>query len=170
MIPLSSATSGGLTWSRLSRTRSYELKVNDQVVGTLQHPSFWSSSFVAESQSGRWIFRRGGWFGAGSEILDSSSQQQLATFKSVWGGSGTLTFSDGQQFQLECNGWRRPVWSVVGKGGETVLRLHTREKTVDGPNVGSVPDTRLSVLIMFTWYRVLQAEEDAAATAVAAAS
>jgi hypothetical protein len=170
MNPLSSATSSGLTWSKISRNRSYELKLNDEVVGTLEHPSFWSSSFVAESQSGRWTFRRGGWFGAGSEVLDSSSQQRIATFKSVWGGGGTLTFNDGQQFQLECNGWWRPVWSVVGRGGETVLRLHTREKTVDMPNVGSVPDTRLSVLIMFTWYRVLQAEEDAAATAVAAAS
>jgi hypothetical protein len=170
MIPLSTAISGGLTWSEISRNRSYELKLNDEVVGTLQHPRFWSSSFVAESQSGRWTFRRGGWLGAGSEILDSFSQQQIATFKSVWGGGGTLTFADGQQFQLECKGWWRPVWSVVGKGGETVLRLHTREKTVDMPNSGGVPDTRLSLLIMFTWYRVLQAEEDAAATAVAAAS
>ena len=170
MIPLSPATSGGLTWSKLSRTRSYELKVNDQVVGTLQHPGFWSSNFLAETQSGRWMFRRGGWFGAGSEVLDSSSQEQIATFKSVWGGGGTLTFADGQQFQLECTGWWRPVWSVTGAGGETLLRLHTREKTVEVPRAGSVPDTRLSVLIMFTWYRILQAEEDAAATAVAAAS
>lgn len=170
MIPLSTATSGGLTWSKIFRNRSYELKSNDQVVGTLQHPRFWSSRFVAESQSGRWTFRRGGWFGAGSEILDSSSQQQIATFKSVWGGGGTLTFADGQQFRVECKGWWRPVWSVVGKGGETVLRLLTREKTVDLPNAGNVPDARLSVLIMFTWYRVLQAEEDAAAAAVASAA
>jgi hypothetical protein len=170
MIPLSSATSGGLTWSKISRNRSYELKLNDEVVGTLQHPRFWSSSFVAGSQSGRWTFRRGGWFGAVSEVLDSSSQQQIATFKSVWGGGGTLTFADGQQFQLECKGWWRPVWSVIASSGETLLRLHTREKTVDIPTVSSVPDTRLSLLIMFTWYRILQAEEDAAATAVAAAS
>ena len=170
MIPLSSAISAGFTWSKISRYRRYELKLNDGVVGTLQHPGFWSSNFLAETQDGRWTFRRGGWFGAGSEILDSSSQQQIATFKSVWGGSGTLTFADGQQFQLECKGWWRPVWSVVGKGGETLLRLHTSEKTVDMANVGSVSDTRLSVLIMFAWYRVLQAEEDAAATAVAAAS
>jgi hypothetical protein len=173
MIPLSSAISGGLTWSKISCGRSYGLKVNDRVVGTLQRPSFWSLSFEAETQSGRWRFRRGGWFGARSEILDSSSQQQIATFKSVWRGGGTLTFADGQQFQLECKGWWRPVWSVVGKGGETLLRLHTRERTVEVLNAAAVPDTRLSLLIMFTWYRILQAEEDAASaatTAVIAAS
>ena len=170
MIPLSSAISGGLTWSKISSNQSYQLKLNDEIVGTLQHPGFWSLSFIAESQSGRWIFRRSGWFGSGSEILDSTSRQQIATFKSVWGGGGTLTFADGQQFQLECKGWWHPVWTVVAKRGETLLRLHTREKTADVPNAGSIPDARLSLLIMFTWYRILQAEEDAAATAVAAAS
>jgi len=169
MIPLSTAISSGLTWSKISCGRSYELQQNGQAVGTLQHPSFWSSSFVAETQGGCWTFRRGGWLGAGSVILDLSSQQQIATFKSAWGTGGTLTFADGQQFQLECKGWWRPVWSVIGSSGETLLRLHTREKTVDVPTVGSVPDTRLSLLIMFTWYRILQAEEDAASAAVTAA-
>ncbi len=82
---------------------------------------------------------------------------------------GTLTFADGQQFQLECKGWWRPVWSVIGPGGETLLRLHTREKTVDVPTAGSVSESRLSLLIMFTWYRILQAEEDAASAAMTAA-
>ena len=33
-----------------------------------------------------------------------------------------------------------------------------------------VTDSRLYLLLMFMWYRVLQAEEDAAAAAIAAAS
>jgi hypothetical protein len=34
MIPLPSAISGGLTWSKLPRSRNYELRKNGDVVGT----------------------------------------------------------------------------------------------------------------------------------------
>jgi hypothetical protein len=45
--------------------------------------------------------------------------------------------------------------------------LHSREKTVD--LMGSeLPDRLLSLLILFTWYRILQAQEDAAAAAMIA--
>jgi len=171
MIPLSSAISGGLTWSKISRGRSYELKLNGEVVGTLQRRSFWSSNFEAETQSGRWMFRRGSWLGSGAQIVDFVSQKQIATFKSCWGGGGgTLTFADGQTFQLECKGWWRPVWTVITQSGENLLRLHRREKSVELPTATKVPDSRLAMLIMFTWYRVLQSEEDASAAAVIAAS
>ncbi|HEV2718253.1 MAG TPA: hypothetical protein VGU64_23510 [Terriglobales bacterium] len=169
MIPLSSVVSTGLTWSKVSH-QDYELKVNGKVVGTLHRPSFWSSTVLAETQSGCWTFRRHGWLGAGAQILDSNSQQEIATFKSSWSGAGTLAFADGQTFHLECKGWWRPVWSVIAQTGETLLRLHTREKEVEVTAQSAVTDSRLSLLIMFTWYRVLQAEEDAAATAIAAAS
>ena len=168
MIPISSAVSSGLTWSKVSCNRSYELKLNHEVVGTLKRPSFWSSNFVAEAQNGRWTFRRGGWLGSGAQIVDPASQQAIATLTSGWGSGGTLTFADGQTFRLECHGWWRPVWSVIVEGGEPVLRLHTREKTVELLAGAAVPDSRLSLLIMFIWYRKLQAEEDAASAAMVA--
>src|SRR5271167_417550 len=167
MIPLSSAISSGFTWSKLPRNRGYELKLNGELVGSLRRPGFWSSSFFAETQDGHWTFRRGGLLGAGAQIVDSA-QRPVASFKSKWGCGGTLTFGDGQTFHLECKGWWRPVWSVLGEGGQPVLHVHTREKTVDLPTGVPVPDNRLSLLIMFTWYRVLQAEEDAASAAMVA--
>ena len=168
MIPLSSAISRGLTWSKLSCNRSYELKSNDEVVGTLRRPSYWSSNFLAETEGGHWMFRRGGWLGAGAQILDSTSQREVANFKGNWAGGGTLTFADGQTFHLECKGWWHPVWSVKGMGGETLLRIHTREEAVEVPGAVPATDERLALLIMFMWYRVLQAEEDAATAASAA--
>jgi hypothetical protein len=168
MIPISSAISGGLTWSKISWTRGYELRLNGDVVGRLERPSFWCSKFLAETQDGRWVFRRGGFLGTGAEILDAASEQPIATFKSGWGGgSGTLTFADGQAFHLQCKGWWRPVWTVTSEGGQPVLRLHTREKTVELPSGAVVPNSRLSLLTMFAWYRVLQAEEDEASAAAA---
>jgi hypothetical protein len=171
MIPLSSASaiSGGLTWKKISCSRSYELKLSDQVVGTLERPSFWSSDFVANTQNGSWTFRKTGFLGNGAEVFDSASQQSIATFKAEWGGGSTLIFADGQSFRLQCKGWWRPVWSVIGEAGQPVLVLDVRDKTVDVPGAGAVPDSRLSLLIMFTWYRVLKAEEDAQAGAVVAA-
>jgi hypothetical protein len=62
------------------------------------------------------------------------------------------------------------VWSVLGQDAETVLRIHRSEKAVEFVNTSGISAERLSVLMMFAWYRILQAEEDAAATAVMAAS
>ena len=172
MIPLSSsssAISSGLTWSKIPQSRDYELKLNGEAVGTLRRPRWFSTSFQAETQDGQWTFRRSGCLGSGAQILDSSSQQQIATFKSKWGGGGTLTFADGQTFQLSCKGWWRPIWSVIGENGQPVLHLHRREKIVEVPPGVGVPSSRLPLLIMFTWYRVLQAEEDAASAAMVVA-
>jgi hypothetical protein len=171
MIPLSSASaiSGGLSWKKISCSRSYELKLNDQVVGTLERPSFWSSDFVANTQNGNWTFRKTGCLGNGAEVFDSASRQPIATFKAEWGGGSTLIFADGQSFRLQCKGWWRPVWSVIGEDGQPVLVMDVRDKTVDVPRAGAVPDSRLSLLIMFTWYRVLKSEEDAQAAVMVAA-
>jgi hypothetical protein len=174
MIPLSTAISSGLTWSTLARNRSYELKLKGEVVGTLQRSGFWSSSFVAETHDGRWTFRRGGFFGTFVEVIDSVSGQQVASFKAGY-GRGVLAFADGQRFDFACNGWWRPVWTVMTGSGQTMVRLQAREKTVDlpssaaGATEGVATDGRLSLLILFLWYRVLQAEEDAASAAVMAA-
>jgi hypothetical protein len=169
MIPLtSSAISVGLTWSKIPRSRDYELKLNGEVVGKLRRSGWFSSRFLAETQKGQWTFRRGGCLGTGAQILDSGSQQLIATLKSTWRGPKTLTFADGQTFRMESKGWWRPVWSVIAEDGQPVLHLHAREKTVEVPTTVAMPQSRLTLLIMFTWYRVLQAEEDAASAATVA--
>jgi hypothetical protein len=167
MIPLSPPPTA-LTWSTIAHHRGYELKLSDKVVGTLRHPAVLSSCFLAETQQGNWTFRRGGLLGASATVVDSLSQQPIATFKAAWGCGGALTFSDGQTFHLECNGWTHPVWSVITGTGELVLALHVREKTVEVPAFIENPDGRLALLIMFTLYRVQQAEEDAASAAMVA--
>src|SRR5579863_2594832 len=173
MIPLNSAsataTSVALTWSRISCNRRHELKLNGELVGEMTRPSIWSQSFVAETQHGRWTFRRKGFFATGAEIVDAVTQQQIATFKSEWGSRGVLTFADGQVFGLTCKGWWRPVWTVTTESGQPVLQVDVREKAVEPAAAASLPEGRLSLLMMFTLYRILQAEEDAASAALVAA-
>jgi len=170
MIPLSTAVSASFTWSKIPHSRNYECRSNGEFVGRLSRPSVWSSEFVAETPHGSWIFRRGGFLGSGSEILDASSERSVATFRGGWGYGGTLSFYDGQVFQIECKGWWRPVWTVSLPTGAPVMRLHTREKRTETVGDVGVEPQRTFLLLMFLWYRVQQAEEDAAAAAVMAAS
>ena len=67
------------------------------------------------------------------------------------------------------------MWSVIAQNNapnnnndRPVLAVHAREKTVDVAPDSPIAAGRLSLLMMFVWYRVLQAEEDATGAAVAA--
>ena len=126
MIPISSALSGGLIFSKLPHSQNYELRFNGEVVASLHKPSFWSCDYAAETRDGRWTIRRGGFLGTGAEIVDSASGLSIATFKANWGSRGVLTFTDGQTFQIEYKGLWRPVWSVLTENRRPVLRIHQR--------------------------------------------
>ena len=165
MIPLSAA-SGTLQFSRTSE-RNYELKLNGEVVGTLSRPSLLSQKFVAESQDGRWIIRRSGFFA--TEIVDAESEHQIAFCKWNWCDKGQLTFADGERYQVGPEGFWRPIWAVIGENGEVVLQLRRREKTADIPPNTMLPSGRIALLSMFAWYCVLKTQEDAATVAVSAA-
>ena len=164
MIPPSNVVSSRFTWSTLPHHQGSELKCGEEVVGTLRRPSAWSMTFEATTPQGKWTFRRCGFLR--TEIVDSATQQRIATFHPGWGGRGTLTFADGETFLMTCKGVWRPVWTVASQSGEPVLSLHAREKFVElsesTVHVGNARDPRLSLLIMFTLYRIRQAEEDAA--------
>ena len=171
MIPISSAISGGLVWSKTPYKRGYELKRNGEVVGTLQRKRFWSSEFQAESAHGSWNFRRTGCFHTGTEIVDSNSGTRIAILKPNWSGGGTLDFSDGLSFRLTSKGFWRPVWTVLaGDSGQPVLSIHSREKTVDLPRELHLSEDRLILLAIFAWHIMRQAAEEAAAAAVVVAA
>ena len=170
MIPICSAISGELVWSKTPYKRGYELKRNGEIVGTLQRKSCWSSEFHAESAYGSWKFRRTGCFRTGSEIVDSISGAQIAILKPNWSGGGALDFSDGLTFRLTSKGFWRPVWTVLAASGQPVLSIHSREKTVDLPRELHLPEDRLIVLAIFAWHIMQQASKDAASAAVVVAA
>jgi hypothetical protein len=167
MILPSTAVSSVLTFT--SNWRGFELKQGDQMVATLSRPRVWSSEFIAAIAGQDWIIHRSGFWGNKGEIRDAVSQQQIAVFKFGWGSKGDLVFADGQQFLVVTRGCWHPVWTVTTELGEPVFHLHTRGKSVELHNVAGVSESRLSLLVLFTLYRVRQAEE-AAAVAAAAAS
>jgi outer membrane protein assembly factor BamB len=168
MIPFSSVTLSTFTWSNLPKNQGCELWRNGGVVGKLLRPGIWSSDYVATSGEKQWTFRRSGFWGNCSDIVESGSQQAIAAFKCSLAGRGTLTFTDGEKFEFLCHGLWRPVWSVMSEKGQPVLALHSRESFVEVTPDSGVPDSRLSLLALFALYRVRQAEEDAASAAIVA--
>ena len=166
MIPISSAISGGLVWSKTPHKCGYELKCNGEIVAWLRRKSFWSSEFQAESHYGSWRFRRIGFFRCSTEIVDANSDIRIATLKRHWSGGGMLVFSDGQAFRLTSKGFWRPVWTVLADNGQPVLSIHSREKTVELPNELRLSEDRLILLAIFAWHLMQQAAEDAASAAV----
>lgn len=167
MTPICAVPSGLLTWSKIPGTHNYQLRSGDEMLATLHHLRGLSPHFVAESQCGRWIFRRNGFLGAGAEVLEADTQRQIGFFKAAWDGGGVLSFCDGETFHLHCKGLWRPVWTMNAADGQAVLRLHSREKTVDLLR-RPLSESRLFLLMLFTWYRILQGQEDAAAAAMIA--
>lgn len=170
MIPISSAVSGGLVWSNLPRRRGYELKRMGETLGSLIRTSVWSQSFRAESAHGQWIFRPTGFWRTSTEVVDAASNQQIAILKTNLCGGGTLTFSDGQTFRLAFRGWWRPLWFVDTEAGQRVLSIQSREKTVELSRESSVPQDRLTLLMMLAWHCMKQAEEQAASSAAVVAA
>ena len=170
MIPISSAISGGLAWSR--KGSGYELKLNHEVVGRLHKTNFWSSDYRAESSHGNWKFVRCGRLGNGAEIRDENNVC-AATFKTGWSGPGTFKFADGQTFLVSSEGCWRPVWKVTTLDGQPVLQVGSREKavTLEKPlaKQSDLTQSRWLLLILFTFYRMRQAEEDGAVAAMVAA-
>jgi len=166
MIPAAAAVSSRFTFS--ANWRGFDLKQNDRTIATLARPRAWSSDFIATTPNGRWIIRRGGFWGNKGEIRDATSQQQIAVFKWGWGGKGSIRFADGEAFLMVTRGCWHPVWTVVTQAGERVLELHTREKSVEIDPQAAVAHERLSILVLFTLYRVRQSEEAAAAASAAA--
>lgn len=165
MIPLSSAISGGLFWSKIPHQSGFQLTSHSEVVGSLQKTNFWATAFRAESVYGTWKFRRTGCFRTGTEIVDPNSNRQIAVFRPKWSGGGTLAVSDGQGFQITCKGFWRPVWTVWAESGQAILHLHTREKAVELPRTVQLSEDRLTLLAIFTWHIMRQAAEEAASTA-----
>jgi len=166
MIPISSAISGGLIWSKIPHKNGFELKREGEVIASLQQKSCWSMEFQAESECERWKFRRTGFWRPATEIVDADSDMRIAILKPNWGGGGALEFSDGQIFRVTSKGFLRPVWSVLTDGGQPVLKIRSREKTVELSNQSHLPEGRLILLATFAWYMVRQAAQDAASAAV----
>ena len=169
MIPLSPATPSQFTWSKLPRSRGYEVKLHGIIVGTLRRTKLWSSNYQATTSDGTFAFRRSCW-GTKVEIVNSTSGQQIALLQSGWRKRSMLTFKDGQQLYIDRKGCWRPQWRVFNKSGQPILSLYQRERLADNSGATDLEQSRQSLLILLILYRIRQAEEEAASATAAIAA
>lgn len=190
MIPVSSpVTPIQLTWVKSRIKGRHELTANGPILGSLQRVGFWRSVTQAEFKGKTWSFQR---CGARTAILEEPDARPVAQFKANWLGGGTLVFNDGESFQLTAKGFWRPVWSWIDSQGIKLLEVVPQNKTVGVTGAASsraavaggwavdphlrVPvadgwtESKLPVLIMFSWHQILQTNDDAAATAAISAA
>jgi hypothetical protein len=157
-----------LNWVKSKIKGRHELTAKGPILGSLQRVGLWRSASQAEFKGRTWSFQRNGC--SRTEILEEPGARPVAHFKANWIGGGTMTFHDGQRFQLAVKGFWHPVWSWINDQGWKVLEVVPHTKTVSICDEGAVAglnssQSRLPVLIMFSWHQVLQANDDAAAVA-----
>jgi hypothetical protein len=99
-----------------------------------------------------------------------------------WFGNGRFNFRrPNRQPQTELERWwnagllRRTDISaylqrLLAASGQSVLSIHSREKTVDLPRELYLPEDRLILLAIFAWHIMQQASEDAASAAAVVAA
>lgn len=164
-----------LFWTRAQPDGKYQLLCNGQQLGWLQHGEYWSSESNAEFGGHIWRLRRPGTALGETELREGDLPNALATYKSHWGGGGTLTCSDGTRFLLACSGIWHHIWSLRDENGDTVLRIEPRSRKVSLGHTrnislpGDEPD-RLLLLIVFLWHEILQAQDEADIVAIMSAT
>ena len=162
-----------LNWVKSKIKGRHELTANGPILGSLQRVGFWKSASHAEFKGQTWSFQRSG--AARTEILEEPGAHSVAHFKPNWIGGGTLSFNDGQQFQLVAKGFWRPVWSWINDQRQRLLEVVPHEKTVRITDVTAANEwnsvrSKLPVLIMFSWHQILQTNDNAAAVAAISAA
>ncbi len=161
------ATPIQLSWIKSKIKGRYELIANGPIIGSLQRVGFWKSVTQAEFKGRAWSFQRCGY--ATTEIMEEPGTRLVAQFKPNWLGGGTLSFNDGERFQLVAKGFWRPIWSWLNDHGQRLIEVVPNEKCVRLTGIAHAPSNtnhdRLPVLIMFSWHQILQTNDDAAAVA-----
>jgi hypothetical protein len=151
------------------RRQTYELRADNELVGTLHWPSAFRSRCVAETIDGSWTFERQGYWNSRASTRAAGSDQDLLTFKPNWTGmSGTLEHLDGRVFKLQTNMWcnRFTLMQTLAHGEEVELLAVTVNLSIlrgsadvaMKPQLAQTEDAAL--LAMFSCYLVLMAYAD----------
>jgi hypothetical protein len=106
---------------------------------------------------------------AAIEIVDSKSNAPIATLKRNWSGRwnlGLLRRTDHADYFVGF----LAASSVFSDHRRPVLRIRSREKTVQLPNESQLPEVRLMLLVIFAWHLMQPASEDASSVAAVVAA
>jgi hypothetical protein len=173
-MPGSSPTAAQLFWMKTDDKGKYELALDGQPLGWLQHGEYWNAESRAQFAGHTWLFRRPGSALGRTEILQGDNPTAIASYKSHWGG-GTLTFSDASRMVVSCKGVWHHLWSLLDANGDTILTIEPTPRKVSvvrGQALATPGEdrSRLLLLAFFLWHQILQAQDEAEMVAIMSAT
>ncbi|MBA4407191.1 hypothetical protein C0389_07955 [bacterium] len=183
MKSLKEAGQEHLSWTQPKTTHQmFELKLKDNLYGTLHFPKSVGSLAEAETLDGKWTFKRVGFFTTRITVRKSGDENDLAVFKpNLMASSGVLEFSDGKKFQWSAaNFWETKFEFKDADGGEIVtfrsgMEDHKLKDWFKTQARVEIPEHKynlpeLPIMILLGWYLIIVLQLDSAAGAVVALS
>jgi hypothetical protein len=151
------------------RKKEYELRADNELVGTLHWPKALFSLCVAETADGSWTFNRQGFFNFRVTARVAGSEQDVLIYRPNWTGvNGTIAHIDGREFSLRANLWghRFTLVQKPAQGEEVeLLTVKINFRFLRGsadvaiqPKLAQTEDAAL--LAMFSCYLALTAYEE----------
>ncbi len=153
-------------------SRSYEIRLADRVMGTLEFESTFGSRATARAGESRWTFKRTGFFSPKVTARVEGTEIEVARYEPVWTGTkGTLYLPGGERLQLRASNFWNSEWMLEQENGGEIMRLHTRGVMHQGASVELAELGRsredVPLLAAIGWYILLLYISDAAATTAA---
>lgn len=167
------ASSSPLVWTQpKARSRAYELRNADSLIGHLCFEKACGSLASAEVAGQNWTFKRVGFLAPGVTVRSANLEANIAVFRPHWGSGGILHFADGHQARWRCTNFCGSQWAFVGSDNHIVVQFTHHEGFFKAsaqlefePSSAALPEFPL--LAALGWYLMILAADDAAAVAAA---
>jgi hypothetical protein len=181
MRPIAESVGKPLKWIQPTGLQGdFELRDGEDVLGTLAVQSLTGTLAEGECGSGRWSFKRVGFFSPHITVRAAAGHENLAVFAPKVGGGGTLTFREGPVFAWTSGDIWRSSWDFRAEDGLILVSLRPSEggglpdllKTQAAAEVSIAARDlpQMPVLVLLGWYLVIMGQRDAATIAATVGS
>ena len=149
---------------------TYQLSDGQTTVAQLSFPKHFGSFAIADTATGRFTFKRVGFWHTRATVRRDGADTDLAVFEhNTWSGGGTLTLADGRAINISTNFWQSKIeWQWPD--GHSLFRYETEGFMRLGASLEISPEAaalpELLWLLSFGWYLVVMIQHDQASQAV----
>lgn len=170
-----------LTWIQPKAMHQlYELRIKEDIYGTLLFPKSVGSLAEAETNDGKWSFKRVGFFNTKITIRNFGEEKDIAVFKpNLIASTGILEFANGKSFHWHSSNFWQTKFEFKNAEEETVVIFRSgveEAKLKDWFKTQArveIPENKknldeLSLLILLGWYLIIVLQMDSSAGAVVA--
>jgi len=179
MKSIKDITTEHLLWTQPKTIHQFfELRLNDDLFGTLNFPKLTGSLAEVETFDGKWSFKRIGIFHTKITIREFGNENDIAVFKpNLMASSGSLEFTNGNSFIWEAANFWATRFEFKDNSGNLLV---TFRAGVDDPKLKDWFKTQarveitelaknlseLSIIILLGWYLIIILNMDSSTSAV----